>query len=254
MYKLRIIARLDVKAPYLVKGRQFEGLRKIGDPHDFAMKYYKDGIDEILYEDIVASLYERNNLVEIVSKTSDNIFVPLIVGGGLRNINDVAKVLKFGADKVAINTAALKDANFISEVSNKFGSQCMILSIQAKKIKPNFWEAFYDNGREKSGISVVEWAKIGEEKGAGEIIITSVDKDGMGTGFDIDLISEVSKNVNIPVIASGGLGKLSDIGKLVKNTNVEAIAIARSLHYNQFNVEDIKDYCQENNISIRKTY
>ena len=250
MHKLRLISRLDIKAPYLVKGRQFEGLRKIGDPNSFAIKYYEEGIDEIFYEDIVASLYERNSLLEIINKTAENIFVPLTVGGGLRNLNDVENVLKFGADKVAINTAAIKNPEFISQVSDKFGSQCMVLSIQAKKQEKN-WEAFYDNGREKSGLDVVEWAVKGEKNGAGEIILTSVDNDGMANGFDVELVRAITKEVSIPVIVSGGMGKLSDVSDIIKTANVDAVAIARSLHYNNFTIKEIKDHCKSEKILAR---
>lgn len=250
MNKLRLISRLDIKSPNLVKGRQFEGLRKIGDPNDFAIKYYEEGIDEIFYEDIVASLYERNSLVDIIEKTSENIFVPLTVGGGLRTIKDVSDVLKAGADKVAINTAAIKDPNFISEVSNKFGSQCMILSIQAKK-RENGWEALYDNGREKSNLDVIEWAIKGEKNGAGEIILTSVDNDGMGNGFDTELIKSVANEIKVPVIISGGMGKLTDVSNVIKSSNVDAVAIGRSLHYNTFSIKDIKEHCIKEGIQTR---
>ena len=250
MNKLRLISRLDIKSPNLVKGRQFEGLRQIGDPNVFAVKYYEDGIDEIFYEDIVASLYERNSLVDIIKKTSENIFVPLTVSGGLRTLEDVSSVLKAGADKVAINTAAIKNPNFISEVSNKFGSQCMVLSIQAKK-RQQGWEAFYDNGREMSNLDVIEWAIKGEKNGAGEIILTSVDNDGMGNGFDIELVKSVTNEVKIPVIVSGGMGKLSDVSNIIKTTNIDAVAVARSLHYNKFTIKEIKEHCKKEEISVR---
>ena len=157
MRNIRLIARLDIKAPNLVKGIQLEGLRKMGDPNEFALRYYQQGVDEIYYEDIVASLYERNSLLDIIEKTSNDIFVPITVGGGLRSIEDVAAVLRSGADKVSINTAAIKEPKIISDVARRFGSQCMVLSIQAKR-DGNRWEAYYDNGREHSYIDVVEWA------------------------------------------------------------------------------------------------
>jgi len=187
MRNIRLIARLDVKAPNLVKGIQLEGLRKLGDPNEFALKYYGQGIDEIYYEDIVASLYERNSLLEIIEKTTENIFVPITVGGGLRSIEDVSAVLRVGADKVAVNTAAIKRPSIISEIAERFGSQCTVLSIQAKQ-QNGGWEAYYDNGREHSGRDVVEWARQGEDLGAGEILLTSVDREGTAKGFDLDLI------------------------------------------------------------------
>ena len=253
MSDLRLIARLDIKAPNLVKGRQFEGLRVIGDPKEFAIKYYEEGIDEIFYEDIVASLYERNSMLNIIEEVSNNIFVPMTVSGGLRSLNDVSTALKMGADKVAINTAAIKNPSFISDISDKFGSQCMVLSIQAKK-RDGYWEAFYDNGREKSNLNVVEWAITGEKMGAGEIILTSVDNDGMSNGFDEELVNSVIKEINIPLIVSGGMNELTDIKNIVNNESVDAVAIGRNLHYNKFNITEIKDYCCSNGIKCRNSW
>lgn len=250
MNKLRLISRLDIKAPNLVKGRQFEGLRVIGDPKKYAIKYYEEGIDELFYEDIVASLYDRNSMLDIIEAVSNNIFVPITVSGGLRNISDVSTALKVGADKVAINTAAIKNPNFITQVSEKFGSQCMVLSIQAKK-RDGYWEALYDNGREKSNLDAVKWAKEGEKMGAGEIILTSVDNDGMSKGFDLDLIEAITNAVNIPVIASGGMSELNEVIKLINNLNVDAVAIGRNLHNNKFTVKEIKEYCKNNGIITR---
>jgi len=248
---IRLIARLDVKAPNLVKGIQFEGLRKLGDPNEFAIKYYLQGVDEIFYADIVASLYERNSLLDIIEKTTDNIFVPITVGGGLRSINDVAAVLRAGADKVSINTAAIKNPDIIREVSQKFGSQCMVLSIQAKR-HINYWEAYYDNGREHSHLDVIEWAKRGEELGAGEIMLTSVDKEGTTKGFDVELVKEVTDVVSIPVIASGGMGELGDINKVVKDGGADAVAMAHVLHYEKQTINSIREYCIENHIPVRQ--
>jgi len=248
---IRLIARLDVKAPNLVKGIQFEGLRKLGDPNEFALKYYLQGVDEIFYADIVASLYERNSLLDIIEKTTDNIFVPITVGGGLRSINDVAAVLRAGADKVSINTAAIKNPDIIREVSQKFGSQCMVLSIQAKR-HINYWEAYYDNGREHSHLDVIEWAKRGEELGAGEIMLTSVDKEGTTKGFDVELVKEVTDVVSIPVIASGGMGELGDINKVVKDGGADAVAMAHVLHYEKQTINSIREYCIENHIPVRQ--
>lgn len=247
---LRIIARLDIKSPYLIKGIQLEGVRKLGLPNNFALKYYNEGIDEIYYEDAVASLYNRNNILEIVEETSKNVFIPLTVGGGLRSTEDIKKVLNSGADKISINTAALKDSKIISDASRKFGSSTIVLSIQAKK-KSNGWEAYYDNGREHSYKDVVEWAQEGEQLGAGEILITSVDNEGTQKGFDIELINSIIKKVKIPVVASGGMGKLEHIYNLVKETEVDAIAIANCLHYNHYSVDQIKKFCKEKNISVR---
>ena len=188
--KIRLIARLDVKDTNLVKGIQLEGLRKLGDPNLFAREYYEQGIDELLYIDIVASLYNRNNLSDIVRKTVDDVYIPVCVGGGLRSVEDVRHILSMGADKVAINTAAIKRPELITEVANAFGNQCMVLSIQAKRNRtwPGKWEAYYDNGRAHSGYDVVEWAKRGVALGAGEILLMSVDNEGLQRGMDLELI------------------------------------------------------------------
>lgn len=209
--KIRLIPRLDIKGPNLIKGVNLEGLRVIGDPQEFARKYYEQGADELLYVDVVASLYGRNSLHQIISKAARNVFVPLTVAGGIRSVEDVRMILLAGADKIAINTAATKRPELIREVSRKFGSQCMVLSIEAKRIDQKRWEVYTDNGREKTGLDVVEWAQLGVELGAGEILLTSIDHEGTRMGFDVDLISNVSKSVSVPVIASGGMGRPDDI-------------------------------------------
>ena len=248
---IRLIARLDVKAPNLVKSIQFEGLRKLGDPNEFARRYYEQGIDEIFYADIVASLYERNSILYVIENTSKNIFVPITVGGGLRTIDDVAAALQAGADKVSINTAAIKNPKIISEIARRFGSQCVVLSIQGERIG-NHWEAYYDNGREHSHLDAIEWAKKGEELGAGEIMLTSVDQEGTAKGFDSELTKAITDIVNIPVIASGGMGKLDDINEIVKEGNADAIAMAHVLHYGHYTVSEIRDYCIDEGLPVRK--
>jgi len=250
MRNVRLIARLDVKAPNLVKGIHFEGLRKLGDPNEFSSKYYLQGADEIFYTDIVASLYGRNSLLDIIERTSEDIFIPITVGGGLRNVNDVSTALRSGADKIAINTAAIKDPSIITEISRKFGSQCMVLSIQAKW-QGNHWEAYYDNGREHSYLDVIEWAQKGEKLGAGEIILTSIDKEGTEKGFDVDLVKAVTDVVDIPVIASGGMGAVEDIESIVKEGHADAISMASVLHYNKLTIDNARKFCIENNIPVR---
>jgi imidazole glycerol-phosphate synthase subunit HisF len=250
MRNVRLIARLDVKAPNLVKGIQLEGLRKLGDPNEFARRYYEQGIDEIFYADIVASLYERNSLLDIIEKTTDDIFVPITVGGGLRNIDDVAAALRAGADKVSINTAAIKDPKIISDIAKRFGSQCMVLSIQAKN-NGDHWEAYYDNGREHSYIDVIEWAKKGQDLGAGEIVLTSVDMEGTGKGFDVELVKAVTDVVTIPVIASGGMGKLEDITDVINIGHADAVAMAHVLHYEHHSVDEVREYCIDKKIPVR---
>jgi len=247
---IRLIARLDVKAPNLVKGIQLEGLRKVGDPNQYAKKYYEDGIDEIYYEDIVASLYERNSLLDIIEQTTRDIFVPIIVGGGLRSLEDVEAVLKAGADKVSINTAAVKAPQIISDVARRFGSQCMVLSVQAKK-QQDKWEVYFDNGRERSGVDVIEWVKKAEGLGAGEILLTSVDNEGTKKGFDIELVTTVSSELDIPVIASGGMGSLKDLKCVVSEANADAVAMANVLHYGIYSVGEIRNYCIQQGIPTR---
>ena len=251
MRNTRIIARLDVKAPFLVKGIQFEGLRQMGDPNSFGRDYYEQGIDEIYYEDIVASLYERNSLLDIIEKATDDVFVPITVGGGLRSIDDVTAALRVGADKISINTAAIKNPKIISDVAKRFGSQCMVLSIQAKRYD-NHWEAYYDNGRERSKLDVIEWAVQGEKLGAGEIVLTSVDQEGTEKGFDVDLVKAVTDSVRIPVVASGGMGRLEDLSSVINEGQADAVAIAHVLHYKKYTVGEIRKYCLDQGISVRK--
>ena len=250
MRNIRLIARLDIKAPNLVKGIQLEGLRKLGDPNIFAKKYYQEGIDEIYFEDIVASLYERNSLVEIIKRTTENVFIPITVGGGLRNIDDISSALRSGADKVSINTAAIKNPEIIKKAAKRFGSQSIVLSIQAKKNNKG-WEAYFDNGREHSGIDAVDWASRGEGLGAGELLVTSVDKEGMAKGFDSELIKEISSNVSIPVIASGGMGKLEHLSDVVKLGGADAVAMAHVLHYDIITLNEIRDYASREGIAVR---
>ena len=251
MRNIRIISRLDIKAPNLVKGVQLEGLRKIGDPTEYAQMYYRQHIDEILYIDIVASLYERNSVLEIVEKTTEDIFVPITIGGGLRSVEDVAAALRAGADKISINTAAIKEPKIISEVSRRFGSQCMVLSIEAKN-NGSWWEAYFDNGRERSGYDVTEWAKRGQDLGAGEIILTSVDREGTGKGLDIELIRSVSDVVTIPVIASGGVGCLEDTSSAVFDGGADAIAMAHVLHYGLTSISEVRNHFIEQGIPVRE--
>ncbi|MDF2500959.1 MAG: hisF [Anaerosporomusa subterranea] len=248
---MRLIARLDIKSSYLIKGIQLEGLRKIGDPNAYARRYYGEGIDEILYMDIVASLYERNNLTDIIRKTTENVFVPITAGGGIRSVEDVKEVLRAGADKVAINTAAIKDPRLITDVARRFGTQCMVLSIEAKR-NGKSWEAYYNNGREHTGMDVVQWAKKGYELGAGEILLTSVDCEGLAKGFDIELIREVTDIVPIPVIASGGMGSTKHLLEAVKNGHADAVAMAYVLHYNKLSIPQIRKDLVEQGLEVRQ--
>ena len=247
----RLIARLDVKAPFLVKGIQFEGLRKLGDPSEYARQYYLKGIDEIYYEDTVASLYERNSLADILRRTTEEVFIPITVGGGLRDLEDIAVALKNGADKVAINTAAIKRPDFLNEISDQFGSQCLVLSVQAKK-KGASWEAYYDNGREPSGLDVVDWVLEGQDRGVGEILLTSVDRDGTKKGLDIQLVRAAGEHLRIPLIASGGIGTPQDCADAILEGGADAVAIATALHYGICELDHIRTCCDANNIRTRR--
>ncbi|MBN2735021.1 MAG: imidazole glycerol phosphate synthase subunit HisF [Methanomicrobiaceae archaeon] len=248
-----MIPRLDIKGPNLVKGVHLEGLRVLGKPETFARHYYENGADELIYIDVVASLYGRNSLLDMIKKTSQEIFIPLTVGGGLRTVEDIQKVLRAGADKVALNTSAINNPSLIKDAANKFGSSTIVVSIAAKKKNSGEYEAYTDNGREKTGVNVVDWAKKAEEKGAGEIYLMSIDRDGTGLGYDIELIKSVSKAVSIPVIAAGGAGKLGHFSDVIKNGNADAISMASILHYNYIenNYFDA-DYSSEGNIEFLK--
>lgn len=250
--KIRLIARLDVKDENLVKGIQLEGLRKLGDPNAFARRYYEEGIDELLYIDIVASLYNRNNLSGIVRRTVDEVYIPVCVGGGLRSVEDVRAILSMGADKVAVNTAAVKRPELITEIAKAFGSQCMVLSIQAKRSHsmPSGWEAYYDNGRAHSGYDVVAWAKRGQELGAGEILLTSVDCEGLRDGMDLDLIRAVTGAVTVPVICGGGVGCGDDIVDAAE-AGADAVACASVLHYGQETVQELKEEIRAGGVEVR---
>lgn len=252
MLNIRIIPRLDIKGPNLVKGIHLEGLRVLGKPEDFARYYYENGADELFFQDTVASLYDRNSLHEIITKTAKEIFIPLTVGGGLRTIDDIRNVLRAGADKVAINTAAIKNPYFIREASLKFGSSTIVVAIEAIKNTDGKYLAFTDNGREHSGLEAVAWARKAEELGAGEIVITSVDKEGTGEGYDLELIKSVSNAVSIPVIAHGGASSPEDIVRAVQIGNADAVAIASILHYSAMQLFSnvSSNYQEEGNISF----
>lgn len=236
MKTVRIIPRLDIKGPNLVKGIHLEGLRVLGTPADFAKYYYEQGADELMFMDVVASLYDRNSLDEIISETAKHIFIPITVGGGIRTIGDIHKALRAGADKVSINTAAIKDPDFIRRACREFGSSTIVVAIEAIRQAGDKYFAFTDNGREYTGVEVVEWAKKVQDCGAGELVITSVDNEGTGKGFDLNLIRSVAEVVSIPVIAHGGAGSLNDVKSLLQSEIVDAIALASVLHYDAIKV------------------
>lgn len=227
----RVIARLDIKNNALVKGIHLEGLRVMGDPREYATKYYNDQIDEIIYMDVVASLYQRNSLLDLVRETAKNIFIPLTVGGGIRTLEDVSLLLKSGADKVCINTAAVKSPYLIEKIANIYGSSTVVVAIETIKIDGEYM-VFIDNGREYTGLRVFDWVKTVERMGAGEILLTNVDQEGTRKGFDVKLLNLVQDIVTIPLIAHGGLGTISDAENLFKQHDIDAICGASVFHYN----------------------
>jgi cyclase len=228
-----------------------EGLRVIGSPNDYARRYYLQGADELIYMDCVASLYGRNHLGGIIKAATQDIFIPLTVGGGIRSVSDVNEILRAGADKVAVNTAAVANPKLITQIANKFGRQAMVLSIEAKQIEKNQWEVYINNGRERTGLDVVEWAERGVEMGAGEILLTSVDKDGTRKGFDIGLIKAVSSIVEVPIIASGGMGVPEDLVKAVNDGGADAVAMAGILHYDRSEIGEIRSLALSSGIRVR---
>lgn len=228
---MRVISRMDIKGPNLVKGIHLEGLKILGPPAFYAERYYADGADELLFMDAVASLYGRNSLNEIVEWTASNIFIPLTVGGGLRSIEDIHGVLKSGADKVSINTAAVERPDFVREASEEFGSSTIIVSIDAQLLEDGRYYVYVDNGRENTFKDAIEWAKEVEQLGAGEILLTSIDQEGTGRGFDTDLVKRIADLVSIPVIASGGAGNADHIVDVVKTGHADAVAVASVLHF-----------------------
>ncbi len=247
----RIIARLDIKGPNLIKGIHLEGLRVMGDPQAFARRYYDEGADELIYMDVVASLYGRNSLQEIVRRAAQDVFIPMTVGGGLRSVDDVREILRAGADKTAINTAAVARPELITEVSRRFGSQCMVLGIEAKKVAEGRWEVYTDNGREHTGLDVVEWCQRGYELGAGEILLTSVDREGTRKGLDNELIKAVTRVVPIPVIAAGGLGTVQHLLDAVDH-GADAVSVADALHYNRIPLTALRSAAVSHGLRVRR--
>jgi len=246
----RIIARLDIKGDRLIKGIHLEGWRFLGNPNDYCRKYYHEGIDEIIYVDAVASLYSRDHIKEIIKQTTSDVFVPITAGGGIKSVEDAYDILRCGADKVAVNTAAFKRPELITEIANRFGVQCMVISIQAKKNGAGKYMVCYDSAREYTNTEVRDWAKEAVERGAGEILLTSVDQEGTMKGMDIELIGLVSSAVNVPVIACGGFAQPSDFIDAVHG-GADAVAIARVLHYEHVRIGDIRSQAIQNQIPVR---
>ena len=250
--KKRIISRLEIKNNFVVKGIRMEGLRKIDHPWNLIKKYYYDGADEIIISDIVASLYGRNSLLDLIKITSQEIDIPICVGGGIRSIEDIKNLLYSGADKVSLNSFAVKNNQFISDASNIFGSQCILIEIHAKQTDENKWEVFTENGREPSGLDVCEWICKAQTLGAGEILLVSVDKDGSRSGFDLKLAKQASEVCEIPLTFGSGASQPSDALSLFNSTNIDAVFFGNILHFNLFTIKDIKNYLIRNKIKLRK--
>ena len=251
MRNTRLIARLDIKGPNLIKGIQLEGLRVIGKPNEYAKLYYEQGADELIYIDCVASLYGRNSLSDLIQNAAKDIFIPLTIGGGIRSIDDAIQILRCGADKIAINTAAIANPDLITSVARKFGSQCMVLSVEAKRIGLHRWEVYTNNGREGTGLDVIEWVKRGVALGAGEVLLTSVDREGTRKGFDVELVRAVTGEVSVPVIASGGMGTPEHMVDVVKTGGAEAVAIAEILHYRRATIGTIRAAAHNAGLHVR---
>ncbi len=230
MYYPRIIARLDIKGPNLVKGLHLEGLRVLGDPAIYAKKYFDDGVDELFYQDVVASLYGRNSIYEFIKNTANNISIPLTVGGGIRSINDIANVLEAGADKVSINTAAINNPKLIEEASRIFGSSTIVISVETIKSDNGNYLAYTDNGREFTGVNIENWCPKVQDLGAGEIVLTSIDNEGTGKGFDLEILSKIRNKLSIPIVAHGGFGNSDHIINAFES-GANAVALASMIHY-----------------------
>lgn len=250
MLAKRIIPCLDVKSGRVVKGTQFVDLKDAGDPVENAKAYDEQGADEIAFLDITASHEERDILIDVVRRTAEEIFIPLTVGGGVRGLDDIRKLLNAGADKVSINTAAVKDPHFVQRASKRFGSQCIVIAIDAKRKKES-WEVYTHGGRVPTEMDAIPWAKKMEEMGAGEILLTSMDRDGTKDGYDIDLTRTISEQVNIPVIASGGVGTLEHLYEGLALGKADAVLAASIFHYREYSIAQVKAYLKEKGVVVR---
>jgi cyclase len=250
MLATRIIACLDIEDGRVVKGIKFKGIKDIGDPVEFAKFYNDQEVDELIFLDIGASYKSKEIMLDVVNKVSNQVFIPLTVGGGLRSIEDIRKVLNAGADKVALCTSAIENPELLSEGAYIFGSQCIVLSIDAKKQSAG-WRAYTHGGRYDSGLDVVEWAKKAQQLGAGEILLNSIDMDGTCEGYDINLTKTVHDCVNIPVIASGGAGELSHLLDVILKGKADAVLLASLLHYRQYTIKEIKEFLKNNGVCVR---
>lgn len=251
MLAKRIIPCLDVKDGRVVKGVKFVSLRDAGDPVEIAKRYSDEGADEITFLDITASHEKRNIMIEVVKKTASEVFVPLTVGGGVRTLEDVRNLLLAGADKVAINTAAVKDPEFVKTAAGKFGSQCIVVAVDARRVSDSQWEVYTHGGRNPTGIDALEWSKKMELFGAGEILLTSMDMDGTKHGYDLELTVAVSRAVGIPIIASGGAGNLKHLYEGITLGEADAVLVASIFHYGEYSISEAKNYLKEHGVEVR---
>ena len=251
MITKRIIPCLDVDRGRVVKGVSFVDIRDAGDPIELAAFYDVQGADEVVFLDITASHEKRKTVVELASKTAEKVFIPYTIGGGIKNIDDIREVLKKGADKISINTQAFTDPSLIKRGAKTFGSQCIVVAIDAKQRSRDFWEVYLHGGRTPTGKDAIWWAKEAERLGAGEILLTSMDKDGTKDGYDIELTRSVSEAVNIPIIASGGAGKLEHLRDVIKYADADAVLVASIFHYGKYTVREAKEYLKSEGINVR---
>ncbi|MBI5240012.1 MAG: imidazole glycerol phosphate synthase subunit HisF [Elusimicrobia bacterium] len=251
MKKLRVIARLDIKNNTVVKGIHLEGLRVVGRPDELADRYYSQGVDELLYVDAVASLYERNSLTEIIKAAARRVFVPMTVGGGIRKIEDITEILHSGADKVAVNTAAIRNPEFLRQAVHKFGSQCIVLSVQAKRRGPGQWEAYTETGRERTHRDAIAWIREALALGVGEVLLTSVDAEGTKKGFDLELVAAAARVCAVPLIVSGGAGSAQHLVDVLRTPGVDAVAMASVLHYGLLTIGDAKSALRGDGLEVR---
>ncbi len=252
MYAKRIIPCLDLKDGRVVKGTNFVGLRDAGDPIEAAIEYDRQNADELVLLDITASSDARNIMVDIVTKVADSIFIPFTVGGGIRTADDFTDILRAGADKVSVNSAALKNPTLINEAAYKFGNQCVVVAMDAKRTKDGNWTLYLNGGRVDTGIDAIEWAIEVEKRGAGEILLTSMDCDGTKAGYDLDLTAKISENVGIPVIASGGAGNMEHFYDAFTKGKADAVLAASLFHFKEIEIPDLKDYLAKKDIPVRR--
>jgi len=248
----RFISRLDIKDQHVIKSINFEGLRKVGLAKDYALKYYNENVDEIFYIDAVSSLFDKTFVRNFLQMACERIRVPVTVGGGIKNVDQAKNILKSGADKIAINTAAVKNPDLIKKLSDLIGSQSVVSYIEAKKKESNdTWEVYINNGKENTGIDIMRWVEIVQKKGAGELLVTSVDREGTEKGFEYDLYNKLSKIVDVPMIANGGCGKIKDILEISKNISVDGVALSSVLHFDKFKINELKKFFKNKNFNIR---